>query len=89
MAVEEDSAVVVDAAEAEVSAAATSAVEAAVAAWASAFGQDASAAGFHAFPAEARASRAGLLCHEQGLKSFRDKTGESIALLRASPAIVA
>jgi hypothetical protein len=86
---EEDSAVVVDAVEAEVSAEATSAVVDAVAAEASAFGQDASAAGFHAFPAEARASRAGLLCREQDRTFFRDKTGASIALLRASSAIVA
>ena len=83
---EEDSvAVVVDEAEAG----ATSVAEAAAAVKASAFRQDASAVRFHAFPAEARASRAGLLCREQDPKSFRDKTGESIALLRASPAIAA
>lgn len=50
----------------------------------------ASAVGFHTFPTEARASQAGWVCREQGRTSFRDKTGESIALLlRASPAIVA
>ena len=82
---EEDSVVVVDEAEAG----ATSVAEPAAAVKASAFRQDASAVGFHAFPAEARASRAGLLCREQDLTSFRDKTGESIALLQALPAIVA
>ena len=78
--------VVVDEAEAG----ATSVAEAAAAVQASAFRQDASAAGFHAFPVEARASQAGLVCREPDRPSFRDKTGESIALLlRAWPAIVA
>jgi hypothetical protein len=82
---EEDSVAVV----VEAEAGATSVAEAAAAVKASAFRQDASAVGFHAFPAEARASRAGLLCREQDRTSFRDKTGESIALLQALPAIVA